>query len=225
MSKMKKITVDKEKQEATAEAGNKLADLDSELGKHGFCTVAGHNPDTGIAGLTLGGGVGYLSRKYGMTIDNLVRVRLVTVTGELVTADSHSHPDLFWALRGGGGNFGVVVDFTYKIHPIPAEILGGSLVFLPIPVVLPYPPDVFREIRDYWTTAPNEVGGLIVLPFKAPLIATFVYAGPIEEGEKEFSKFKFYSPINGIKPMSYHNGVSKIGSWTKRRPTTTRELL
>ena len=121
LSQMKAARVDPGARRVTIEGGATLADLDAATQAHGLATPVGINSTTGIAGLTLGGGFGWLSRKYGMTIDNLESAEVVTAAGEVVRASATEHPDLFWALRGGGGNFGVVTRFEFRLHPVGPE--------------------------------------------------------------------------------------------------------
>ncbi|MGB5294580.1 MAG: FAD-binding oxidoreductase, partial [Thermoanaerobaculia bacterium] len=125
LSGMKSVTVDATKKTATAGPGVTLGELDAATQEHGLATSTGINSTTGIAGLTLGGGFGWLSRTYGMTIDNLISADVVTANGDLVKASAESHPDLFWAIRGGGGNFGIVTSFEYQLHAVGPEILSG----------------------------------------------------------------------------------------------------
>src|SRR5689334_3770290 len=128
-SNMKKVQVDAAKRRAFVEPGATLADVDEATQAHGLATPVGINSTTGIAGLTLGGGFGWLSRKYGMTVDNLEAVELVTAGGQTARASATENADLFWALRGGGGNFGVVTRFTYRLHPVGPQLLSGLIVY------------------------------------------------------------------------------------------------
>ena len=129
LSKMKAARVDPAARRVTIEGGATLADLDAATQAHGLATPVGINSTTGIAGLTLGGGFGWLSRKYGMTVDNLESAEVVTAAGEVVRASATEHPDLFWALRGGGGNFGVVTRFEFRLHPVGPDVLSGLIVY------------------------------------------------------------------------------------------------
>src|SRR5512140_1593207 len=122
LSKMKAAHVDPARRRVTVEGGATLADLDAATQAHGLATPVGINSTTGIAGLTLGGGFGWLSRKYGMTVDNLEAAEVVTAAGEVVRASDAEHPDLFWALRGGSGNFGIVTAFEFALHPVGPEV-------------------------------------------------------------------------------------------------------
>ncbi|RWF56965.1 FAD-binding oxidoreductase, partial [Mesorhizobium sp.] len=118
LSRMKTIAVDAERRIARAEAGLTLGELDAATQAYGLATTMGVNGDTGIAGLTLGGGFGKLGRKHGLSCDNLIAAEIVTADGQLLRTSATEHPDLFWALRGGGGNFGIVTRFEYRLHPI-----------------------------------------------------------------------------------------------------------
>ena len=130
LSEMKHIHIDPKKKTAVVQPGNTLGDLDKATHEHGLALPVGINGTTGVAGLTLGGGLGYLSRKCGLAIDNLLEAEVVLASGELVTANTVSHPDLFWALRGGGGNFGVVISFIFNLIPIK-NVYAGPM-FWPI---------------------------------------------------------------------------------------------
>lgn len=127
LSEMKEIDIDPKKGIAAIEPGNTLSDVDKATHEHGLALPFGVNGNTGISGLTLGGGLGFLTRKAGLTIDHLIAAEVVLASGEIVTANENSHPDLFWALRGGGGNFGVVVSFTFTLVPIKNVYAGPML--------------------------------------------------------------------------------------------------
>src|SRR5947209_13257133 len=129
MSRMKGIRVDPESRTVRAEAGCVWTEVDHETQAFGLALTGGQVSDTGIAGLTLGGGVGNLMRLCGATVDNLLSVDIVTAEGRLITVSSDHHPDLFWAIRGGGGNFGVVTSFEYRLHPVGPIVLGGMLLY------------------------------------------------------------------------------------------------
>jgi FAD/FMN-containing dehydrogenase len=139
-------------------------ELDRETQLHGLATVGGIVTHTGIAGLTLGGGIGWLMRKHGATVDNLVSADLVTADGEVVTASEEEHPDLFWGIRGGGGNFGVVTSFEYRLHPVGPIVLGG-------PIFHPFGDarEVLRFYREFIAAAPDELTTIFNLRVAPPL--------------------------------------------------------
>ncbi len=129
LSRLKGVLVDPERKIARVQAGCLLGDVDRETQLHGLATVLGFVSETGVAGLTLGGGFGYLTRRFGWTVDNLLEVEIVTADGRVLRASPERHEDLFWALRGGGGNFGVVTAFTYRLHEVGPKITGGIIAF------------------------------------------------------------------------------------------------
>src|SRR5436190_2209961 len=151
LSRMRGIHVDAEAKRVRVQPGVLLGELDRETHVYGMAVPAGVVSRTGIAGLTLGGGVGWLVRKYGLTCDNVISFEIVTADGQVLTASADQHPDLFWALRGGGGNFGVVTSFLFRAWPV-ATVLGGLIV---------YPRDqaasVLRHYRDYIATASEDL--------------------------------------------------------------------
>jgi FAD/FMN-containing dehydrogenase len=191
-AEMRGIQVDPEAGTARVEAGCTLGDLDAATQPFGLAVPAGINSTTGIAGLTLGGGLGWLSRKYGLTVDSLLSARMVTVDGEEVTASKTENPDLFWAIRGGGGNFGIVTSFEFRLHPAGPEVLSG-LVVHPLEDAAP----LLREYRKLAAAAPEELSTWVVLR-KAPplpflptewhgrnvLIFAACYAGETSAGEE-----------------------------------------
>jgi len=128
LSPMRKIAVDPAARIARVEPGVTLADVDRATQQHGLVVPTGINSTTGIAGLTLGGGFGWTTRKFGLTIDNLLSARVVTADGEITRVDRERHPDLYWAIRGGGGNFGVVTEFEFGLHPLGPEVVAGMVV-------------------------------------------------------------------------------------------------
>ena len=129
LSPMKEVRVDALARRAFVQPGATLFDVDRATQAHGLASPTGINSTTGIAGLALGGGFGWLSRKFGLTSDNLVSARIVTADSKCLQVSSTSHPDLFWALRGGGGNFGVVTEFEFALHPVGPEVMSGLIVF------------------------------------------------------------------------------------------------
>jgi FAD/FMN-containing dehydrogenase len=155
LSAMKHIEVDPERRVARAEAGLLWSEFDAATQAHGLATTGGIVSATGIAGLTLGGGIGWLSRKHGLTIDNLLSVDLVTAGGEVMRASADENADLFWGLRRGGGNFGIATAFEYQLHPVGPTILGGILAY-------PFGDDaqtraLLRFYRDWAPTLPDEI--------------------------------------------------------------------
>jgi FAD/FMN-containing dehydrogenase len=163
-SRMRNVRVDAEKRRAQVEPGATLADVDKATQAHGLAIPLGINSTTGIAGLTLGGGFGWLTRKYGMTIDNLLSAEMVTANGNTMRVSENENAELFWAIRGGGGNFGVVTRFEFKLHPVGPEIIAGLLVF-------PFDQagQVLRHYREYAISAPEELNVWAVLRKAPPL--------------------------------------------------------
>ncbi len=191
LSQMKSVHVDPRTRTARVAPGAVLGDVDRETQAHGLMVPTGINSTTGIAGLTLGGGFGWTTRKFGMTIDNLLSAEVVLADGSIVAASEGSHPDLFWAIRGGGGNFGVVTSFEFRLHPLGPQVLSG-LVVHPIDQARTLLPE-YARIAD---TAPDELTVWSVmrkappLPFlpedwhgREVLIFAACYAGPMEDGE------------------------------------------
>ena len=158
LSRMRGVRVDPGAQVAHAQAGALWGDVDRETQAHGLAVPGGQISHTGIAGLTLGGGIGWLSRKHGLTIDNVLSVDLVTADGRLVRASATEHPDLFWGLRGGSGNFGVVVSFEYRLHEVGPLVLGGPILY-----GLDDAAAALRNARDVMADAPDDVSLWLVL--------------------------------------------------------------
>ncbi|MCU4751372.1 FAD-binding oxidoreductase [Halobacteria archaeon AArc-curdl1] len=190
LSGMTAIRVDPMTQTARVEPGATLADVDHETQAFGLATPLGFVSETGIAGLTLGGGFGYLSRTYGMTVDNLRSVDIVTADGELLHANENEHSDLFWAVRGGGGNFGIVTSFEFDLHEVGPEILAGLIIHRGADAHA-----AVRHWRDYVADVPDELTVWVVVltappaPFipedhhGEPVVAVLpVYAGVPDEG-------------------------------------------
>jgi FAD/FMN-containing dehydrogenase len=158
LSPMKGIRVDPTARTARAQGGALWGELDHETQAFGLATTGGLVSTTGIAGFTLGGGIGWLMRKHGMTVDNLLAADLVTANGELVTASADQNPELLWGLRGGGGNFGVVTSFEYRLHQV-GPILAGGAAFWPIDRA----EEVLRFYRDWVPTLPDELTTLVAI--------------------------------------------------------------
>jgi FAD/FMN-containing dehydrogenase len=213
LSALTSVHVDPELQVARVEPGATLGDLDHETQAFGLATPVGINSTTGIAGLTLGGGFGWLSRRYGATVDNLRSADVVTADGELLKVSSAENPDLFWAIRGGGGNFGVVTSFEFDLHPVGPEVLSGLIVH-PFSAA----PDVLRHYRECVADMSDDLSVWAVLR-KAPplpflpeethgteiLILAALYAGDMADGEKELAPLReFGEPIaDVISPHPY----------------------
>lgn len=201
---MKGIRVDRDARTARAEPGLRWVEFDRETQAVGLATTGGTIGDTGIAGLTLGGGFGWLEGKFGMTVDNFIAADVVLADGRLVRASSGENEDLLWALRGGGGNFGVVTSFEYRLHEVGPAIIGGL-------VVHPFPraKEALRFFRDFLHTAPDELVAAAVLMtapdgHKACGIAA-TYPGDIAEGERLVAPLKKFGPpvMDVIGPMPY----------------------
>ena len=216
---MKGIRVDPEARTVRAEAGVLLGELDRETQVFGLGVPAGIVTHTGLAGLTLGGGIGWQHRKYGLSIDNLLSVDLVTAGGELVKASEDENADLFWGVRGGGGNFGIVTSFEFRMNPIGPYVLAGP-IFWPMTEA----PQVLRFYRDWIADCPDELMTIVVtrkapaLPVVPPqlvgqrVVAVAVcYSGPVEEGEEVVKPLKeFGSPVLDLcqpKPFLVHQSM------------------
>jgi UDP-N-acetylenolpyruvoylglucosamine reductase len=212
LSPLQDVVVDADARTVRAGGGCTWRVFNEGTHASGLATTGGIIGSTGIAGLTLGGGIGYLSRKYGLSCDNLVSAEVVTAQGEVLTASETSNDDLFWALRGGSGNFGVVTTFEFRLHPV-AEIYGG-----PIAYPVDRTDDVLRFYREYIAEAPEELGGFVgfhltpplpFLPeewhFKNVCLAMLCWAGPIEQGEKMVQPFlDIVEPVGSmVGPMPY----------------------
>ena len=213
LSAMKGIRVDPAARTVTAEGGVQWGELDRETQLHGLATVGGIVTHTGIAGLTLGGGIGWLMRKYGATVDNLLSADLVTADGDVVTASEVRNPDLFWGIRGGGGNFGIVTSFEYRLHRVGPIVLAGP-IFYP----LEHAQEVLRFYRDFAAAAPDELTTIFELSVAQPLpflptemhgkpivMVGACYAGRAQEGLEVVRPLKeFGNPIADLlEPMPY----------------------
>ena len=203
LSRMKSVLVDGATRRVRVQGGATLGDLDRETHVFGLAVPCGIVPKTGIGGLTLGGGVGWLIRKYGMSIDNLLSAQVVTADGTVLTASASENDDLFWALRGGGGNFGVVTSFEFQAHPV-TTVLGGLLLY-PREMAV----DVIRHFRDFMESAPDELTAYAALlhgPDGSPLVGVIAcYCGNVTDGERILQPLrKFGSPIlDGIQAMPF----------------------
>jgi FAD/FMN-containing dehydrogenase len=181
LSRMRSVRVDPRSGTARAEGGAQWGDLDREAAAFGLAVTGGQISHTGIGGLTLGGGIGWLMRKFGTTADNLLSADVVTANGELLHADEHENEDLFWGLRGGGGNFGIVTSFEYRLHPV-AMVYAGMVIY-PLPQAV----QVLRGFRELAATARDELttmAAFLSTPEGHPGIAIgLCYAGDPAEGE------------------------------------------
>jgi len=203
LSGMRAVHVDPTKRTARAEAGATYREFDHETQAFGLATTGGTISATGIAGLTLGGGIGWLMRKYGLACDNLLSVDLVTADGRFVTASATENEDLFWGVRGGGGNFGVVTAFEYQLHPV-GPVLGGMLIH-----PLPRAKEVLQFYRDFSSTAPDELAvfaALLTTPDGMQVLALVLcYDGPIAEGEAAIAPLRQFGPpvADMVQPLPY----------------------
>jgi hypothetical protein len=216
---MNGVRVDPEARTARAQAGALLGELDRETQAFGLAVPSGIVTHTGVAGLTLGGGIGWLMRKYGLTIDQLLAVDMVTADGEFVKASEGENADLFWGVRGGGGNFGIVTEFEFRLNALGPIVLAGP-IFWP----MEESPNVLRFYRDWISDVPDELTTIVVhrkappLPIIPPelhgvpvVAVTCCYAGPVEDGEKVMRPMKgFGSPLLDLcepKPFLTHQAM------------------
>jgi FAD/FMN-containing dehydrogenase len=209
---MRSVVVDADARVARAQPGATGAEFDRATQQHGLATTLGVVSTTGIAGLTLGGGIGWLMRKHGLACDNLLSVELVTADGRLVTASADENPDLFWALKGGGGNFGIVTSFEYQLHPVGPAVYGGSVAFAP-----ERRRAVLESYRELARKAPDELTAYAAMtsaPDGSPVAAIAAcYAGDPAEGARLLDPVKAAvgEPLlDGLGPLTYTEQQSRM---------------
>jgi len=209
---MNRVRVDPESRRAWCGGGANWGELDRETQAFGLAVTGGRMPDTGVGGLALAGGSGWLERKYGFTVDSLSSADVVTADGEFLVASAERNADLFWALRGGGGNFGVVTGFEFRVHEVGPLVYGG-MMFFPIDVAI----DRLRAYRDFMEAAPEEVGGgaailcappeeFVPEPVRGkPVLAIIAcYVGRVDAGERAFAPVRAWDPaLELLQPMPY----------------------
>ena len=211
LSRMNRVTVDFANRTARAEGGALLADLDTATQTHGLATTTGVNSDTGLTGLTLGGGIGRLGRKHGLSCDNMLSAEVVTADGRILNASENENADLFWGLRGGGGNFGIATAITYRLHPLGPTVLAGSLIYEWKRVR-----EALRLYAEFSAKAPdalNTDAALITMPDgnHGFAISAF-YAGPVDEAECALRPLRQALPplADQVAPISYVQ-LQKVG--------------
>jgi FAD/FMN-containing dehydrogenase len=212
LSRMRTVTVDPSARTARAQGGATWGDFNDATHEHGLATTGGIISTTGVAGLTLGGGIGYLARGFGLSLDNLISAEVVTADGRKLVASDKENADLFWAIRGGGGNFGVVTSFEFRLHPVN-DIYGGPMFF-----EVEDAGDVLRFYREFIADAPEEFGGFPAWQIAPPLpfipenrhgdtFMAFVscWTGPLEEGEQVLKPIRDVAPVVAemVGPMPY----------------------
>jgi FAD/FMN-containing dehydrogenase len=216
LSGMKAVKVDASSRRAIVEGGATLADVDAATQAHGLAVPLGINSTTGVAGLTLGGGFGWLSRKFGMTVDNLESAEVVTADGKVLHASATELPDLFWALKGGGGNFGVVTRFEFRLHPVGPDLLSGLIVF-----PFDQAKTVLQRYREFMESAPDEMVVWVVLRKAPPLpflpaeahgrevvVLAILYVGDPAKAEPYLDTLRGFGT-----PVGEHLGVQPYVAW------------
>ncbi len=203
LSLMRKVVVEPESRIAISEAGATWGDFDRATQEHGLATTGGLISSTGVAGLTIGGGVGWLVRKHGLSCDNLLEAEIVTADGLRLVANTSQHAELFWGIRGGAGNFGVVTSMKFQLHPVDT-ILGGMII---------HPQDKSREVlqfyREFMKTAPEELtlyASMLTTPDGVPAIALIgCYCGDLEKGESALKELRSFGQplVDLMQPMPY----------------------
>jgi FAD/FMN-containing dehydrogenase len=210
---MHRVEVDPDARTARVQGGAVWAELDAASQAHGLAVTGGRVSDTGVAGLALGSGSGWLERMYGVTCESLLSAEVVTADGHVVTASAAKNPDLLWGLCGGGGNFGIVTEFEFRLHPVGPIVMGGMLLYPRAQAS-----EVLRSYRDFIAQAPNEVGGGVALITAPPeefvpeslrgqpaVGIVYCYVGPVEDGEQAIRPLReSTSPtLDLVQPMPY----------------------
>ncbi len=221
------IDIDSATQTAWVGAGLTTGEITAAVEQQGLIVGFGDSPTVGVGGLTLGGGIGYMIRKYGLTIDSLLAAEVVTAAGEILVADTDTHPDLFWALRGGGGNFGVVTKLKFRLHPLP-EFTGG-------PLVLPATPEVLAGFAAAAEAAPEELSviGMVMplppLPFLPPavhgqlaLVGAMAFAGGPEAARAALAPFRaLATPIADLVGPAPYSSLYRLAPPEDTRPSVS----
>jgi FAD/FMN-containing dehydrogenase len=220
LSAMRAVSVDPVERIAQVQGGALWGDVDHETQAHGLATTGGIVSHTGVGGVGLGGGIGWLMRKHGLTVDNLVEAEVVTAEGDIIRASADDHPDLFWALRGGGGNFGVVSSFRFALHPIGPIVMAGPVFWTAGDTA-----DVLRFYRDFAAEAPDELGTIVRLgtipplpgvgedmQFRPAIAVASCYAGPVEAGERAVRALRHFGAplVDLVGPTPYVDHQSGI---------------
>jgi len=220
LSAMRAVSVDPAERTVHVQGGALWGDVDHETQAHGLATTGGIVSHTGVGGLSLGGGLGWLMRKHGLAVDNLVEAEVVTAEGDIIRASAHDHPDLFWALRGGGGNFGVVTSFRFALHPVGPTVTAGPVFWAAENTT-----EVLRFYREFVADAPDELGTIIrlgtippgpavshELRFRPAIAVGCCYAGPVPDGERAVRALReFGTPlVDLVGPTRYVDHQSGI---------------
>jgi FAD/FMN-containing dehydrogenase len=220
LSPMRAVSVDPVERIAYVQGGALWGDVDHATQAHGMATTGGIVSHTGVGGLSLGGGIGWLMRKHGLTVDNIVEAEVVTANGDIIRASASDHPDLFWALRGGGGNFGVVTSFRFALHPVGPTVMAGPVFWAADDTA-----SVLRFYREFAAGAPDELGNIVRLGtipplpgidedlhFRPAIAVASCYAGPVEDGERAVRALReFGTPLlDLVEPMLYVDHQASI---------------
>jgi FAD/FMN-containing dehydrogenase len=216
LSLMRAISIDATKRVARAGGGVLAYDLVARAGRHHLAPVTGDCPTVGISGLTLGGGLGWLSGKHGAACDNLISADLITAEGRSIVASEDRNPDLFWAIRGGGGNFGIATSFEYRLHDV-GEVLAGGYVYR-----LSDAPTVLRFYRDFMATAPDELAALTYLAFANERWVTVIvcYSGDVKRGETLLRPFRtIANPVRNTVQARPYVETFTMPPWGETIPT------